>query len=121
MQTTFFYVIEPTATLRELSVAAGQEYVAQRAVWHVRQHDRVGAQYSKAEISRAHWMQFIANLIGENDEPPTLVELREKCLSLGFEGCWTICEAKVGGDAKDLMDEAQAAQAFLRGRGIEMP
>lgn len=121
MQTTIFYVIEPTAMLRELAASAGQAYVAQSAVWHVQEHDRVGPEYSVQEVSRAHWTQFIANLIGDEREPATLGELREKCLTLGFDGCWRVTETKIGGDAKELMGEADAAQAFLSERGIATP
>lgn len=119
MQTTIFYVFEPTAVLRELALAAGQKYVMQQAVWHVCEHDRVGPHYSKEEISRAHWAQFVANLI-EDYESPALTEFRGKILSLGFEGCWTVSETKVGGDAKELMDEAQSAETFLIERGITL-
>lgn len=120
MQTTIFYVFEPSVLLCEIAKAAGQECEVQRAVWLVTEHDRVGAQYSKVEISRAHWAQFLANLIGEEDAPPTLTEFRQKCLSLGFEKCWNVLDTKIGGDAKELMDEAQAAQAFLSERGIAL-
>lgn len=119
MQTTIFYVFEPTAALRELALAAGQENIAQRAVWLVREHDRVGPQYSKEEISHAHWAQFVANLI-EDNEPIALAKLREKSLSLGFAGCWVVSETKVGGDAKELMDETKAAEMFLTERGISL-
>ena len=121
MQTTIFYVFEPTVALSSLATLAGQDYLSQSAVWIVREHDRVGAQYSKAEISRAHWTQFVANLVGAEDAPAELAELKEQCLSLGLEGCWTIFETKVGGDAKELMDDAQATETFLVERGVVLP
>jgi hypothetical protein len=120
MRTTIFYVFEPTVLLCELANAAGQDFVAQRSVWLVPEHDRVGVQYSKAEVSCAHWAQFLANLVGEEEAPPALAELLQKCLSLGFEKCWTALEAKIGGDVKDLMDEAQAAKSFLNERGVAL-
>jgi len=121
MQTTTYYVIEPTAVLRELAASAEQAYVAQSAVWHAQEHDRIGPEYSAQEVSRAHWMQFIANLIGDEREPATLGKLREKCLALGFDGCWRVTETKIGGDAKELMEEADAARAFLKERGVAAP
>jgi hypothetical protein len=118
MQTTIFYVFEPTAALRELAAAAGQEYMAEPAVWLVRERDRVGAEYSGDELSKAHWLQFVANLVGEKDEPATLVEFREKCLALGFVGCWTLIGTKAGGEAKDLMEEGRSAEKFLAKCGL---
>lgn len=118
MQIIMYYVLEPTAVLLELAKAAGEEALVRRAVWLVRVHDRVGAEYSKDEISMAHWLLFLANLVVDHDEPASLAEMRSKCLALGFVGCWTLAETKVGGDATDLMKEARSARDFLAQRGI---
>jgi hypothetical protein len=121
MQTSIYYVIEPTATLREIASSAVQDGFFQRAVWEVLTHDRTGDEYTKEDVSRAHWIQFIANLYRGPHEPAMVTELRQKCLSLGFEGCWIVSEAEFGGAANDLMAAAQEAQELLSKRGITIP
>lgn len=118
METTIFYIFEPTATLRELAVIAGMEVLARRGVWSVRKLGRAGAEYSREELSQAHWAEFAAQLFGPADESQLQIDFRKKCLSLGFEGCWTVSDTKLGGDASELMEEAQSARRFLAERGL---
>lgn len=116
MKIIVFYVFKPTKELQELTAAAGHSYLAQPSVWMANEHDRVGADYSREEISDAHWMQFFANLFGDDSESTELTNLRHKCQALGSSGCWSVTEAKMGGDAKDLIEEGQLAKAFLTER-----
>lgn len=120
METTIFYIFEPTAALRELAVTAGMEVLAKRGVWRVRKWDRVGAEYSREEVSQAHWLEFAAQLFGAADESQLQIDFRKKCLSLGFAGCWTVSDTNLGGDASELMELAQSAQSFLAERGINL-
>lgn len=117
MKTSIFYVFEPTKMLQDLAAAVNLSDLARSSVWIVDSHDRTGAEYSKDDLLKAHWDVFIANLFGDNDAD-NLKELRRKCQALGRNECWSILEVKLGGEAKDLVEEAQSARSFLIEQGV---
>jgi hypothetical protein len=113
METQLFYVFIPTRTLVEVAKSAGQEYLTEVGVWIDKAHDRIGKEHGQKELELAFWSLFLANLIGENPEPRKLRHMRETCLELGFENCWTVVCTTSGGGVADLLSEASEANSFL--------
>lgn len=113
METQLFYVFIPTCALVEVAKSAGQEYLTEVGVWIDKAHDRIGKEHGQEELKLAFWSLFLANLIGEYPEPHELRNMREICLKLGFENCWTVVCTAYGGEVADLLSEASEANSFL--------
>lgn len=76
-------------------------------------HDRVGDEQAREELEASFWAHFVAQQIYDDPEPLGRREFRERCLALGFQGCWKVTVTKRGGPASELIDEAKEAVTFL--------
>src|SRR4051812_49247557 len=99
MVITLFYVFIPTDELVKASQQADATYLAEVSVWNTKLHDRVGQEHTRAQIESSFWTMFLTQLVRDEPEPPSFVQLRAICLRLGFSGCWSVCCTRSGGPA----------------------
>ena len=83
-------------------------------MWTTHETDRTGLDHSQQELEQAHWADFQASLIYDN-ESEAQRNFRNFCLELGFAGCFSVVQAKFGGPAEDLMEIGREATEFLAG------
>lgn len=65
-------------------------------VWSVVCHDRVGDEQAREELEASFWAHFVEQQIYDDPEPLGRREFRERCLALGFQGCWKVTVTKRG-------------------------
>lgn len=108
------FIFLPSALLLSAATefGAADDPVLKPSVWTVREHDRTGAEHSQGTLEESFWMVFLANLIENPPEPERAKSFRARCLELGFRKCWSVQATKSGGDAIDLVEEAQTARGF---------
>ena len=120
MQTTKHYIFSPAEGL----LTTANTFIPDEArylraeVWSVVCHDRVDDEQSREELEAAFWTLFVAQQVYDQPEPPHRSGFRERCVALGFHGCWTVTVTKRGGPASELIDEAKDAATFLAAHGL---
>jgi hypothetical protein len=117
MQIEIYYVFTPTAALVDFARAAGVEAEIQVSVCTDFESDRIGRWHDRELIEHSFWNIFVAQLYYDEPEPEHLVAFRDKCLELGFSGCWTVTDASPLGNAKEIIAESTSeAIPFLNKR-----
>lgn len=106
MVTNLFYIFQPTIALMDAMIVAEEKYLADVAVWTTKFHDRVGQEHSQERIEASFWTVFLSTLVAEAPEPALLLQLREKILNLGVDGCWSVICTRSDGPASELIDDA---------------
>lgn len=109
------FILIPTQELVEAAALVAEAQLVEASVWTTHVTDRTGLDHSKEEIQDAFWVLFQANLIFDQ-ETALQRAFRERCNELGFSRCWTVIQTMGGGSAEELMDAADDARDFLRGR-----
>ena len=110
MQLTIYYMFVPTSALVGAAQQAGQEWLLEPDVWIDVENDRTGREHPKEQVERAAWTVFLAKLVSDEAETDSQRRFRERCLQLGFEGCWSVYVARAGDSVEDLLAEAKETE-----------
>lgn len=113
MRLKVYFIFLPSDELKEAVTEVGEPALSEVSVWNTSETDRCGLEHSEVELKDSFWADFKAKLIYEN-ESEVQRRFRERCLTLGFDGCWTVVKTNDGGSADELVDSGDEAKEFLK-------
>jgi hypothetical protein len=114
MRIDIYYMFVPTLALTEAAREVGEEWLLESEIQMDAAFDRTGRRHLQADIEQAFWTVFLAKLVSERPEPRTSQQFRQRCLELGFSGCWSVYVAEGGGQVDQLLAEAKEVEPLAR-------
>jgi hypothetical protein len=114
MQLDVYYMFVPTPSLANAAQSTGMNWLLEPDLWMDTESDRAGLAHTQGQVEQAFWSVFLAKLVGEPPEPKPTVKFRQRCLELGFSGCWTVHVARGGESVDELLREAEETASLAR-------
>lgn len=115
MRVPIYYVLVPTDELLKAATETEQvwDWLVGTEVWSDTSDGPQQGHFLE-EVKKAAWTVFLAKLAGDEEGTEGQRRFMQRCLQLGFDGCWRIYVGAGGDPIEDLLDEAKMFEAAAR-------